>query len=124
MTQKKIATQENWDFKNMAIFFEVQSVNHTKKPQSKWTVYELHYKLIGKIWLDKKALKMPENWGSAIRFIKIIEEAVPTVYQEHRTNNSTYFITSSICNICKIGTKMVKKGTKTLNDDLTYMNYL
>ena len=29
---KKIATQENWDFKNMAIFFEVQSVNHTKKP--------------------------------------------------------------------------------------------
>ena len=31
--------------------------------------------------------------------------------------NETYFITSSICNICKIGTLMVEKGTKTLIDD-------
>ena len=31
--------------------------------------------------------------------------------------NKTYFITSSISIIGKIGTLMVKMGTKTLNDD-------
>ena len=34
-----------------------------------------------------------------------------------KAQTETYLITSSIYKICIIGTLMVEKGTKTLNDD-------